>query len=509
MRTRVLALSVASALALGACLPSLEQVSPDDSEPWPDGGEGIGISTGGGDVYEQEVVWSDCGQLECATIQVPLDWSDPEGATIGIAVNRLAAGNQDERIGSLLINPGGPGGSGMELTESFAFFGGDLLLEHYDVVGFDPRGVRLSAPINCGTDEELDAYFLADVTIETEADLNREIERTTAFAQRCRELTGPVIENIDTASAARDMDVIRAVLGDDKLHFLGFSYGTQLGANYATLYPENVGHMVLDGAVDFLLPAEDLSAGQAGGFELALERYIENCISTSNCPLPRDVDLAKREIRDIAIEARDEGFPSSAEDVNGQLMIYGIVVTLYDEGSWIYLSAALDEVITEGTADLFLQLANFYLDRNEDGEYQGNSTEAFTAISCLDEPDYPDITIDEYRQFERSIEQYSPTFGWWFASGVGCSGWPWNADTIVDDLGPAADAGPIVVIGTSGDPATPYEWAESLSDRLPNAALVTYIGDGHTAYGRSNQCIVDAIDAYFVNDVIPDSGLTC
>lgn len=495
-------------VALAGCLPSLEQAAPTQDVPWP-GGDGSGSTASVGDVYTQTVRWAPCGSLECATIQVPLDWSNPGGATVSLSINRSQARNSSERIGSLLINPGGPGGSGLELTDYFLSFAGDDLLDRYDVIGFDPRGVGSSSPIRCGTDEELSDYFLTDLPADTAADVEAMRQRNEDFALRCRELTGPLIENVDTASAARDMDVIRAVLGDDKLHYLGFSYGTQLGATYAVLYPQNVGHMVLDGAVDFLLPAEELSEGQASGFESALDAYIDDCVSRSDCPFPRDHDLAKRAIRDIIDEARNDGIPTGDEDLNGNLIVYGIVVTLYDEGNWEYLSEAFDEVISRGTGRTFLALANFYLDRDDFGHYNTNSTEAFTAISCLDEPESDPWTIEDLRAYRKEAIDFSPTFGWWFAGSIGCDGWPWTAKEIIDDLTPAADAGPIVIIGTTGDPATPLEWAQSLADALPNATLLVYDGEGHTAYGRSNQCIIDEVDAYFVSDVVPSSGTTC
>jgi pimeloyl-ACP methyl ester carboxylesterase len=506
-RPAVAALVLGALVALTGCLPPLEQVTPTVDGAWP-GGSGA-QETGDTDVYAQTIEWSECGSLECASLEVPLDWTDPTGRTITLELNRSTARKPDERLGSLLINPGGPGGSGLELTEYFVDFAGDSLLDHYDVVGFDPRGVGKSTPVDCGSTEELNAYFTAQDVAETEADVAELNQRNADFAQRCRELTGPLIENVDTASAARDMDVMRAVLGDDKLNFLGFSYGTQLGATYAVLYPENVGRFVLDGAVDFLLPSEELSEGQALGFEAALDAYIADCLTQADCPLPNDPDLAKRDIRDLIITARDEGIETGGEVLNGTLIVYGIVVTLYSETDWQYLSMAFDEAFNQGTGSIFLQLAGFYLGRDEDGRYQDNSTSAYTAISCLDDPKEEPWTIDDIRAFRKLTQQSSPTFGWWFAAGVGCDGWPWSAHEIVDDLSPSGAAGPIVVVGTTGDPATPLAWAESLAERMPTASLLVYEGEGHTAYGRSNSCIIDAVDAYFVDGTVPDSGKMC
>jgi pimeloyl-ACP methyl ester carboxylesterase len=438
-----------------------------------------------------------------------MDWSDPAGPTIELALNRSQARVPSERLGSLLINPGGPGGSGKDLLEPFVEDAGERLLDSYDVVGFDPRGVAQSTPVACGTSKQLDDYYVTDVVIETQRDLDDARERTAAFAALCREATGPVLENVDTVSAARDMDVIRAVLGDSKLNFLGFSYGTQLGATYAQVYPDRVGRVVLDGAVDFLLPSSDLSLQQAAGFENALANFIDWCIAQDECALDKAPEAARRQIADIALQARDEGFPSGeTTDVNGNLMIYGIIVTLYDEGTWEYLMYALNEVISRDTARVFYELANFYLDRDPvTGDYLGNSTVAFTAISCLDDAQ-EEWGIDKQRAFMRDVNAASPTFGWWFGGGGGCGGWAWEGKSRVTSLDDARGAGPMLVVGTTDDPATPYSWAVSLAQHL-DAPLLTWEGDGHTAYGRSNQCITDAVDAYLVDGTVPPDGTVC
>jgi pimeloyl-ACP methyl ester carboxylesterase len=506
----VVALALGALVALSGCLSPLEQVTPTASGAWPGGSDG-GASSAPGDsaVYGQSLQWAACGELECATINVPLDWADPNGQTISLQLNRSKARKPDERLGSVVINPGGPGGSGLDLTTYFVSFAGDSLLDHYDVVGFDPRGVGKSTPINCGTTKELDAYFTAQDVAETAADVTALGDRNAAFAEHCRALSGPLVENVDTASAARDMDVIRDALGDPKLNYLGFSYGTQLGATYATLYPQNVGRFVLDGAVDFLLSSQDLSEGQARGFESSLDAYIADCLTQASCPLPHDPDLAKRAVRDLIVKARDEGIPTGGETLNGTLIVYGIVVTLYSETDWQYLSMAFDEALKQGTGRMFLQLASFYLGRDDNGDYQDNSTSAYTAITCLDTPTQDAQTVDDIRAFRKVAQAASPTFGWWFAAGVGCDGWPWHAHEVVQDLSSSAAAGPIVIIGTTGDPATPLAWAQSLADQMPSSTLLVYDGQGHTAYGRSNQCIIDAVDGYFVDGTVPDSGKTC
>ncbi|WP_084039202.1 alpha/beta hydrolase [Demequina sp. NBRC 110053] len=511
-RTRALAGASVALLLLTGCVPDKTQVSPgeaggDTSAPaTSDGG-----SAGATGVYEQEVTWTDCDELECATIQVPLNWSEPDGPTMDLAINRSPAENPDERIGSLLINPGGPGGSGLDLTLSLTAMAGDDLLAAYDIVGFDPRGVGESTPLVCGTDEQVDDYYLPDRPLETQEDVEAWDELNAQFAELCSAGSGRVAQNVDTASAARDMDVIRAVLGDDELHYLGYSYGTQLGATYAQLYPENVGRLVLDGAVDFLLPGEEVGIQQAEGFENALTNFLRWCSTRDECPLDDDIETAREQIQDMLASAREDPlFTGEDWELNGNLMVYGIVVTLYDEASWEYLALAFEEVIDQGTGGILYTLANFYLDRDGGtGEYLSNSQWAFTAINCLDvEPEEP-WGIEQYEDLRATMTEASPTFGWWFASSTGCQNWPWTADEHITSLDAAATVGDrILVIGTTNDPATPYAWSESLTEHL-DATLLSYDGEGHTAYGRSNACVIDAVDGFLVGGQMPDSGTEC
>lgn len=512
---RLAGASAVVVLLLAGCTPGKTQISPPEDGSTPsatqEGEPSVGQAEPVDDVYDQDVIWEECGQLECAVIQVPVDWSDPDGATTDVAINRHVAKNSGQRIGSLLINPGGPGGSGLNLTWALTTMAGADLLASYDIVGFDPRGVGASSPVECGTGEQIDDFYLPDTIIETQAELDAAMQEAAAFAQNCRLESGSIAENVDTVSAARDMDVIRAAVGDDELHFLGFSYGTQLGATYAQLYPENVGRMVLDGAVDFLIPSEDRSAGQAQGFENAFTNFLRWCSAGDDCPLTGSVTSQKAQVSSLMQQALAEPLPTGFDwDLNGNLFVYGVVVTLYDEESWFILKAAFEEIVDQGTAAIMYELANFYLSRDgESGQYMDNSTWAFTAIRCLDsEPGEP-TTIEEVHDFTAEMEQASPTFGWWFGSGAGCEGWPWTANEHITDLEQAATVSDrLLVVGTSQDPATPLKWSEALAERL-DATMLTYDGEGHTAYGRSNQCIIDAVDGFLVDGEMVAAGTTC
>jgi pimeloyl-ACP methyl ester carboxylesterase len=499
-RLAAIATVAVAVVALTACTPERNQVTPSGT-PSP-------APTAGLDVYDQEIAWEDCGELECGSVRVPLDWTNPTGETIELRVNRLPA--TGDPIGSLLINPGGPGGSGLDLTEYFGSMAGEDLLAAYDVVGFDPRGVGTSTPMNCGDASVVDEYYITDWPMDSQADIDAAVQRNEEFGALCRENSGAVVENMDTPSAARDMDVLRAVLGDEKLNFLGFSYGTQLGATYAQLYPQNVGRLVLDGAVDFLISEQEQGVGQARGFEKSLRNYIEWCHDENGCPLDPDPETARQQIHDVAFDAIANPLQGANGDVNGNLMVYGIVVTLYDEASWPYLSLALDEAIDDGTATIMGELADFYLDRDgAAGEYLSNSTIAFTGVACLDSDPNDTFAEADLRDMQAAMDEASPTFGWWFSAYTGCNGWPFAAHERITTLDATLDAAPILVIGTTNDPATPYEWAESLTERLGHATLLTYDGEGHTAYGRSNECIIEAVDGFLVDGVMPDSGTVC
>ncbi len=462
------------------------------------------------ELYGQELTWTDCGTYECATVRAPLDWADPTAGTIELALERSpATGPDDERIGSLLINPGGPGSSGIEfLPYAVSSVIGGEVLDAYDVVGFDPRGVGRSSAVSCGSDEAVDEYLTSDQPLRSQADVEAARAAVAEFGAGCLDATGALLGEVDTVSAARDMDLLRAVLGDDQLHFLGFSYGTYLGATYAGLYPENVGRLVLDGGLDPAMTSDELVVGQAVGFEKALRAYVADCQAGAGCPLRGGVDAGMEQIAElidrVTAKPLDAG---NGHTLNGTMAFYGIVVTLYDDRSWSLLTMALDEAIRGGTGSQLFWLANFYLDRTPDGTYTSNSMIAFTAINCLDRPtvvrDYAEIEA-----FAEEVAEQAPTFGDRFARAVGCESWPFPATGEAAPI-TAEGAAPIVVVGTTGDPATPYAWSQALADQLSSGTLVTWEGEGHTAYGRSNECIASAVNDYLLEGTVPADGLVC
>lgn len=456
--------------------------------------------------YEQTVDWTSCGSgFECADIMVPLDWDDPTGETITIGAKRHPA--DETSMGTILINPGGPGGSGIDFVEYTPFIFGTELLDNFDILGFDPRGVGESSAVSCLTDAERDVADAKTYTTD-DAGLAQMAADAAAFGEACLTNTGAVLGEVDTPSAARDMDVIRQVVGDEKLNYLGFSYGTQLGATYAGLFPEKVGRMVLDGAIDLRLTPHEQSLQQAVGFENALRAYVTDCLASAGCPLTGTVDEAMAQVKSLFDKILANPLPTSdpARPLTQTLAFYGIAQPLYSQAMWPTLTAALTDALNgDGTA--LLASADSYNSRNPDGTYADNQGEAFRAINCLDDRGETDRATMDAEAAE--IIAAAPTMGEFFGyGGLGCESWPFPQVDQNFDLS-AKGAPPILVIGTTNDPATPYVWAEGLADQLDSGVLVTYDGEGHTAYGTSNACILNTVDDYFVNGTVPASDPMC
>lgn len=458
-------------------------------------------------LYAQQLDWTACGDVECATAVVPLDWDDPDGETITLAVNRHQA--TGDRIGSLIINPGGPGGSGIDaLTDIALPQFGDEVVERYDLIGFDPRGVAASTPVTCVDGPAMDRILAADFDFATDEGIAAAEQAYGEFSAACLTNTGPVLEHVDTVSAAQDMDVLRAVLGDETLTYVGYSYGTQLGATYAALFPDRVGRLVLDGALDPTLTAQELSEGQAAGFESALRAYVADCQAGTGCPLTGSVDDGLAQIDTMLDSARMSPLPTGTDRrLTGMLAFSGIALPLYDERGWPYLTKALDAALTNHDGSVLLQLSDMYYDRNPDGTYASNRPAAFWSVGCADDRATTDVA--EMREDAAAIEAVAPTVGYFFGfSGVICARWPVPEAGGLDDYS-AEGAAPILVVGTTNDPATPFVWAEQLADTLSSGTLLTYQGEGHTAYGRSNACIHDAVDAYLIHGTVPKEGTRC
>lgn len=460
--------------------------------------------------YGQRLAWEPCGATECTTLDVPLDYDQPDGETIGIHVVRRPAEDQDDRVGSLLVNPGGPGAAGSTIATNASSYLGEPLLRYLDVVGFDPRGTGESDPVDCLDDADLDSYLAADPEPDTPAEVHDYVREFRALGRGCARLSGDLASHISTDESARDMDVLRAALGDQVTAYLGFSYGTELGATYATLFPGRVSRFVLDGAVDPTLDTRQAALTQAKGFETALRAYVANCLDvTDSCFLGDSVDAGLQRIRDLLDQVETQPLDtSSGRPLTLGLAITGIITPLYDRSTWILLSQALRSAL-DGDGSSLLTLADAYSQRQSDGTYESNLLEAFSAISCLDDP--TGLKPAEVPAAVPEFEQASPTFGESFAWAlIGCRRWPpargLPHDGVTVD---GAGAPPIVVIGTTRDPATPLEEAVALASQLASGVLVTRDGDGHTAYNSGNDCIDGAVESFLIEGVVPKDGLGC
>ncbi|MGL5859155.1 MAG: alpha/beta hydrolase [Angustibacter sp.] len=459
--------------------------------------------------YSQRLSWRGCGgEFQCTELTVPVDYGRPAGPTIRLSVVRLATGDDDTRVGSLIVNPGGPGGSGVQYARAARAVITSAARDAFDVVGFDPRGVGASAPVECLDDQQTDELVAADPTPDTAGEVTATVRLLRQLGERCRQRGGALLPHVDTRSAARDIDVLRAALGDRRLFYLGKSYGTFLGATYADLFPRNVGRMVLDGALDPALSNDEVSIGQGRGFEQATRAFVTDCARQASCPLGSDVTRGMRRLQDL-IESMDQS-PLRTSDPRRPLTeglgSLGVAVAMYDEGYWPTLRTALDTALG-GDGSALLELSDVYTERGSDGRYRSNQNVAILAVNCLDRPDTGGL-----RGVERSIARFdraSPTWGRYLAwSQLPCAYWPVKMKTKPARI-TAEGTPPIVVIGTTRDPATPYQWAQGLADQLSQARLVTYDGDGHTAYMRGSRCVDRAVDAYLLRGTPPEDGLRC
>ncbi|MDU4692679.1 MAG: alpha/beta hydrolase [Dermabacter sp.] len=463
--------------------------------------------------YDQRADWGKCERAEyqgaeCATIEVPLKWNDPEGATLSLLLTRVPATGDDKK-GSLLINPGGPGGSGAEHVAAYGSMTiSSTVRKQYDLIGFDPRGVKDSDGVQCLDDAETDEMLSTDLP-DTEEGKKKAKEWSDKLAKACKAKSSDRIQYVDTYSAARDMDVIRAAVESEKLDYLGFSYGTYLGATYAEMYPERTGHLILDGAMDPALTTNEIVAGQAAGFEQAIKDFVTWCQNErGSCPLTGSVDEGIQQLRDFMTNAGKNPIPTaSGRKLNETLASTAILTALYSNETWEYVALGIESAKANNSADVLLMLADLANEREEDGSFKSNSTFANVAVNCLD---HVGVTDEKWlkAEGERLAKKY-PTFGPSLGSEEdGCANWPAKPVRYPKEIH-AKGSSTIVVIGTTHDPATPYAWAESLNKQLDNSVLLTWEGFGHTAYSRSGGCIEEMVDAYLLEDKVPDDGAKC
>jgi len=457
--------------------------------------------------YGQALAWEACGTNECARLEVPVDYAEPDGETFEVALLKVPAMDPDSRIGSLVVNPGGPGAPGTSYAAASGQVFRQPLRERYDIVGFDPRGTGDSNPIDCLSDEDLNAFLAADPAPDTDAEAQEAVSGLEEFFDGCVERSDSLIGHVTTVETARDMDVLRAALGESELTYLGASYGTKLGATYAELFPDRVGRLVLDGAVDVSLGSRELTIGQAAGFQRALEAYVTDCVESGDCPLGGSLEEGLERIRDFLDEVDAQPLPAgNGRELTVGNAFYGIITPLYVSDYWSILTQSL-EVAFSGNGSALMLLADAYASRNADGSFNDNSSEAIYAINCLDDP--ATEPISDIPGEIPAMEEVSPTFGEVFAwSLLGCQGIEVESSVETPEIR-AEGAAPILVVGTTRDPATPYEWSEALADQLESGVLLTRDGDGHTAYNSGNECIDTTIEDYLLEGTVPDDGKEC
>ncbi|MFE7324213.1 alpha/beta hydrolase [Streptomyces sp. NPDC057565] len=461
--------------------------------------------------YAQHLNWRDCGVsgFQCATMKAPLDYRKPDGGDIKLAVSRKKATGPGKRIGSLLVNPGGPGGSAIGYLQSYAALGYPAPVRaRYDMVAIDPRGVARSEPVECLTGPQMDAYTQVDQTPDDSAEVSELGTAFEKFADGCEQRSGTILPHVSTVEAARDMDILRALLGDEKLTYVGASYGTFLGATYAELFPGRTGRLVLDGAMDPSLPSLEMNRDQTAGFETAFQAFAADCVKKSDCPLgtTSTADAATR-LKQLFADLDAKPIPAGDSRKLGEsLATTGVIAAMYDEGTWPQLRSALAGA-RAGDGSGLLALSDSYYERKPNGTY-ANLMFANAAVNCLDTP--PAFTgPDAVEQAIPGFEKASPVFGKAFAwAALNCAHWPVAPSGTAHRI-TAKGAPPIVVVGTTRDPATPYKWAQSLAAQLSSGRLLTYEGDGHTAYGRGSHCIDTAINTYLLDGTPPTGGTKC
>jgi pimeloyl-ACP methyl ester carboxylesterase len=503
MRARISIIALALTVILSGCSATQEEAEVTEPE-----------FSALAEYEEQRVDWSQCyDYFDCAELRVPIDYQDLSVGTFRIALLRAPAKDQDRRLGSIVVNPGGPGGSGIDYAYAADYVFSPEITDRYDIVGFDPRGVGESEPIFCFTDEELDENFAADAKPDNAAELQESLDESERYAEKCLE-NNDYLEHFTTIATARDMDILRAALGEQTLNYVGKSYGTYLGTLYAELFPANVGRFVLDGAVDPNVPMKEQSLTQAIGFERATTAFIKECLTLIDCPFTGTVAQARATIVATLQSAATTPLPQrNVRDnddrmVTESLILVGIASSLYDDvDGWPKLRQAFTES-AQSFGDTFLQLADEYSGRNPDGTFRSNDFDSGAVIDCLDWRD--ERTTEQYTADVTEFAAKAPIFGPYIAyAGLHCQFLPKPKTQRVANTTTTITTAPIIVIGTLRDPATPYAWSVSLAKIFKGSSLISLDGDGHTGHGRGSTCVDDAVDAFLLKGTLPPAALMC
>ena len=459
--------------------------------------------------YAQRLSWQPCDKgFECARLYVPFDYSRPAGPRFSLPVVKLPAADPASRVGALVINPGGPGGSGVEYA--LGARSGEFtqeVLNRFDIVGFDPRGVGGSLPaVRCMTGPQLDTYFAVNGDPANAAQLATVISESKLYAAECARNAAALLPYMGTVNAAKDMDVLRAALGENALTYLGKSYGTYLGASYAQQFPTKVRALVLDGAVDPKASGLQLDVTQAAGFESAFGQFAAWCAGQQGCPLGNSASGAVAKVAGLLSAATAHPLTNLLGDgqpANGAMLQTGIAAALYARPEWPLLKSALSGAFG-GDGTILVELADSLLERNPNGTYS-NLADAELSVDCVDRA-WP-RTVSAFAAAAAAAAKAAPLFG---ASNVWgslpCAYWPVQPDELNIR---AAGAPPILVVGDLHDPATPYRWAVNLSRDLASGVLLGWNGEGHTSYFQGSSCVDSTVDSYLISLHVPRSGTVC
>jgi len=457
--------------------------------------------------YAQELDWKKCGSFQCAQLLVPLDYSNLDDGVFRIALTKVAADKSDSRIGNLVVNPGGPGGSGIDYAQGGLRTVSSEILNRFDLIGFDPRGVGNSDPVKCLTNIETDEFLAADETPDTPAEITQWNNWVDRFALACKEQNPNTWMHVGSWNVARDMDILRSALGDEKLNWLGKSYGTLLGALYAELFPDRVGRFVLDGAVDPEFNDEQIIT-QIRAFEIALNRFIADCLTKQDCPLTGTQANAYQQLINFIDNLDQQPIPVSDNRLltqsHGQT---AILIGLYDDTElWPFLREALD-IAFDGDGEYLMLLSDLISSRDSDGTYLDNSLAALYAVNCVDYAQAlaPDELPLEVARLSEISEFFGPLFGW---GSSACLGWMNEELELVRKVS-ANPTQPVLIIGTTYDPATPIQWAFELAKQINNSTVLQWEADGHTAYRRGSKCVDEIVDQYLIAGNMPTRGTIC
>ncbi|MEE1804415.1 MULTISPECIES: alpha/beta hydrolase [unclassified Streptomyces] len=525
------AVTAVALLAASGCSDNAGSERGDASDAalgTPAGGNPRATSSPGGGLATQHLTWKACPapaasegggtapsplpggtRWQCATMKAPLDYAKPDGDTIDLALIRAKARDTKHRIGSLIFNFGGPGGSGITGLPSFAK-DYEKLRARYDLVSFDPRGVGLSDGVRCENAKQLDAYFAQDSTPTTAAEEKTFTKGLADFAAACEKNSGTILPYVGTTSAARDLELMRQVLGDKKLYYFGISYGTELGGVYAHLYPKSVGRAVFDAVVDPTQNSEQGSLGQAKGFQLALDNFEKDCLARgAACRLPGSTP---KEIQAFITDLLDRIGKKPIAGIGPRKLTEtqatnGIAQALYSKDFWPYLEQGLDEA-DGGNGALLLALSDSLNGRDQNGRYS-NLQAANVAVNCADSKER--YTLAQTKAKLPAFRKASPVFGDYLGWGLmSCTKWPVKGQWTTPDVS-APGSAPILIVGNTGDPATPYAGAKAMATALGKGVGVelTYHGQGHGSYDSGDRCVQSAVNGYLLNGKVPAAGTVC